>query len=268
SSYRKRLFSESNNENTSSDQSEKSWILDFQTRFVQKSVDYTRKKPRVRSKLKVLPVSSASGGSDYESKKQEESRQGAQKEMPSRKSTFSSKEDDLPIVDLTGEMASEEPGGSPLLLNVPTRSYSSDVEQATQKSHGIPGKLSREEGSTKRKDSDMLSDTIVKKLKFSTSEKNHSPSETNYTPNKIFDSTKEEAEIQKGKEMDSVDVSFAKMPHEDQSDSEMVAAFESSVGQLKKLLWSRYKKLEISIQNVMRCSQKALSDLLYQIHEC
>ncbi|XP_014732371.1 PREDICTED: synaptonemal complex protein 2-like [Sturnus vulgaris] len=51
-SYRKHLFSESNNENTSPAQSEKSWILDSQIQSVPKPVDYTRKRPRVRSKLK------------------------------------------------------------------------------------------------------------------------------------------------------------------------------------------------------------------------
>ncbi|NXL97198.1 SYC2L protein, partial [Tyrannus savana] len=52
SSYRKHLFSESNNENTSTGQSEKSWILDSQIQSMPKSVDYTRKRTRVRSKLK------------------------------------------------------------------------------------------------------------------------------------------------------------------------------------------------------------------------
>ncbi|XP_017586119.1 PREDICTED: synaptonemal complex protein 2-like [Corvus brachyrhynchos] len=176
SSYRKHLFSESNNENASTGQSEKSWILDSQIQLVPKSVDYTRKRPRVRSKLKVLPVSSASSGSDYESKK---------------------------------------------------------------KFHGTPGKLSREEESIKRKDSDILSSTVIKKPKFSSLEKNHLPSETNHTPKKISDSVEEEAEIQKGQEMDdSLDgVLFSKMLHEDLSDSGVISAFESFIGQLKKLFW-------------------------------
>ncbi|NWI62948.1 SYC2L protein, partial [Todus mexicanus] len=52
SSYRKHLFSESNNEYTSTGQSEKSWILDSQKQPLPKSLDYTRKRPRVRSRLK------------------------------------------------------------------------------------------------------------------------------------------------------------------------------------------------------------------------
>ncbi|NXB17113.1 SYC2L protein, partial [Rhagologus leucostigma] len=289
--YRKHLFSESNNENTSPGQSEKSWILDSQIPLVPKSVDYTRKRPRVRSKLKVLPMSSASSGSDYESKKEKESRQGAQKEMLRKKSTFSSKGHDLPTVDLAGifiliffnalekfrcvvntgfkleclccllishtdETLSEEPGGSPLLLGVSARSPSSDVEKATQ----VQGTCSI----------DVLSSTVIKKPKFSSLEENHLPSETNHTPKKISDSVEEEAEIQKGQEIDDSldDVFFSKMLHEDLSDSGVISAFESFIGQLKKLFWSRYKRMEINTQNALRSSEKNLSALLNQIHKC
>ncbi|NXU03224.1 SYC2L protein, partial [Buphagus erythrorhynchus] len=270
SSYRKHLFSESNNENTSPAQSEKSWILDSQIQSVAKPVDYTRKRPRVRSKLKVLPVSSASSGSDYESKKEGESRQRPQKEMLREKSTLSSKGDDLPTVDLADETLSEELAGSPLLLSVPAESPSSDVEKPTQKFHGTPSKLSREEESTKRKDSDILSSTIIKKPKFSSLEKNHLPSEINHAPKKISDSVEEEVEIQKGQEMDvsTDDVFFSKMLHEDLTDSGVVFAFESFIGQLKKLFWSRYKRIEINTQDALRSSEKNLSALLNQIHRC
>ncbi|NXC97148.1 SYC2L protein, partial [Certhia familiaris] len=270
SSYRKHLFSESNNENTSPGQSEKSWILDFQIQPVPKSVDYTRKRPRVRSKLKVLPVSSASSGSDYESKKGGESRQRAQKERLREKSTFSSKGDDLPTVDLADETLSEELGGSPLLLGVSARSPSSDAEKATQKFHGTPSKLSREEESSKRKDSDILSGTIIKKPKFSSLEKNHLPSEINHAPKKTSDSVEDEVEIQKGQGMDDSmdDVFFSKMLHEDLSDSGVIFAFESFIDHLKKFFWSRYKRIEINTQDALRSSEKNLSTLLNQIHKC
>ncbi|NXO73142.1 SYC2L protein, partial [Phainopepla nitens] len=269
SSYRKHLFSESNNENTSPGQSEKSWILDSQMQSVPKSVDYTRKRPRVRSTLKVLPVSSASSGSDYESKKESKSRQRAQKEMQRKKNTFSTKEGDLPTVDLADETLSEGRGGSPLLLSVSARSPSSDVEKATQKFDGAPGKLLREEESTKRKDSDVLSGTIIKKPKFSSLEKSHLPSEINHTPRKISDSVEEEVEIQKGQEMDDSkdDVVFSKMINEDLSDSGVIFAFESFIGHLKKLFWSRYKRIEINTQDALRSSEKNLTALLNQIHQ-
>ncbi|NXP09845.1 SYC2L protein, partial [Thinocorus orbignyianus] len=102
SDYRKHLFSESNNENTSTGQSEKSWILNPQKESLPKPLDHTRKRPRVRSKLRVLPLSSPSSGSDYQTKKKETSRRRAQKEMLRKKNTSSSKGDSLPTVDLAG----------------------------------------------------------------------------------------------------------------------------------------------------------------------
>ncbi|XP_064499593.1 synaptonemal complex protein 2-like [Pseudopipra pipra] len=270
SSYRKHLFSESNNENISSGQSEKSWILDSQIQSVPKSVDYTRKRTRVRSKLKVLPMSSASSGSDYSSKKGGESRKRIKKEMQREKSRFSAKGGDLPTVDHADETLSKEPKEDSLSPGVSARSYSSDVEKAVQKLHEAPGNLTREEESTKRKDSDTLESTVIKKLKFSSWETNHSSSDTNYKPRKIFDSVEEEAEIQKGQEMDDSvdDVFFSKMQHEDFSHSGVITAFESFVDQLKKLFWARYKRMEISTQNALRSSEKNLSALLNQIHQC
>ncbi|XP_017663866.1 PREDICTED: synaptonemal complex protein 2-like [Lepidothrix coronata] len=270
SSYRKHLFSESNNENTSTGQSEKSWILDSQIQSVPKSVDYTRKRTRVRSKLKVLPMSSASSGSDYASKKGRESRKRIKKEMLREKSRFSAKGGDLPTVDHADETLSKEPKEDLLSPGVSAGGYSSDMEKAVQKLHEAPGNLTREEESTKRKDSDILENTVIKKLKFSSWETNHSSSDTNYKPRKIFDSVEEEAEIQKGQEMDDSvgDVFFSKMQHEDFSHSGVITAFESFVDQLKKLFWARYKRMEISTQNALRSSEKNLSALLNQIHQC
>ncbi|NXX60520.1 SYC2L protein, partial [Scopus umbretta] len=269
SNYRKHLFSESNNENTSTGQSEKSWILDSQKRSLPRSLDYTRKRPRVRSKLKVLPVSSASSGSDYQTKKQETSWRRAQKEMLRKKSTSSSKGDDLPTVDLADEMVSEELEAGLLPLDASAKGYSSD-EEATQKFHDASGKLSREEESFKQKDADVLSGTVIKKPKLSSWETSHLSSDTSYKPRKLFDSVEKEAEIQTGQEMDDGvdDVFFSKMLHEDFGDSGVITAFESFIGQLKKLFWSRYKQMESSAQNALRTSEKNVSALLNQIHEC
>ncbi|NXV86504.1 SYC2L protein, partial [Calonectris borealis] len=269
SHYRKHLFSESNNENTSTGQSEKSWILDSQKRPLPKSLDYTRKRPRVRSKLKVLPVSSASSGSDYQTKK-EASRRRAQKEMLRKKSTSSSKGDDLPTVDLADETLSEELEMGPLSLDASAKGYSSDEEKATQKFYDASGKLSREEESFERKDSDIFSGTVIKKPKFSSWETSHLSSDTSYKPRELFDSVEKEAEIQTGKEMDDGvdDAFFSKMLREDFSDSGVITAFESFISQLKKLFWSRYKRMETSAQNALRTSEKNVSALLNQIHEC
>ncbi|NWW52285.1 SYC2L protein, partial [Pedionomus torquatus] len=266
--YRKHLFSESNNENTSTGQSEKSWILNSQKQSLPKSLDYTRKRPRVRSKLKVLPMSSASSGSDYQTKKQETSRRRAQKEMRRKKSTSSFKGDNLPTVDLADETLSEELQGSPRSLDASAKGYSSD-EKATQKFHDASEQLSKEE-SFKRKDSGIFSGTVIKKPKYSSWETSNLSFDTSNVQRKLLDSIEKEAEIQTGKEMDHsmADAFFPKIPHEDFSDSGMVTAFEGFISQLKKLFWSQYKRMETRAQNTLRTSEKNVSTLLKQIHEC
>ncbi|NWX45188.1 SYC2L protein, partial [Steatornis caripensis] len=271
----KHLFSESNNENTSTGQSEKSWILDSQKQPLPKSLDYTRKRPRVRSKLKDLVLL-----------RQGASKRRAQKETLRKKSISSSKGDDLPTVDLTGvyfsnlflsvqdstsiagaiwlishtdEMLSDELKEGPLLLDVSARGYSSDEEKATQVW-----------SETSVLFLDILSGTVIKKPKSSSWETSHLSSGTSYKPRKLFDSVEKEEEIQTGKKMDDGldDVFLPKMLHEDLADSGVVTAFESFISQLKKLFSSRYKRMETSTENALRTSQKNLSALLNQIHEC
>ncbi|NXT79090.1 SYC2L protein, partial [Zapornia atra] len=270
SSYRKHLFSESDNENMSNSESERSWILDSQKRSLPKSLDYTRKRPRVRSKLKVLPVSSPSSGSDYQAKKQGASTQRAQKEMLKKKSTSSSKEDNLPALDLADGTRSEEVEGGPLLTDVLKDSAS--AEDAATQFYDPSEKSPREEESVKRKDSGILNDTVIKKPKLSSWETSNLSYDASYKPRKLFGSEEKEEEIQTGrvrlttKDMD--DVFFSKALHEDFGHSGVVAAFESFVGHLKKLFWSRCKRMETSAQNTLRISEKNVSALLNQIHEC
>ncbi|KAM6282641.1 synaptonemal complex protein 2-like [Porphyrio hochstetteri] len=261
SNYRKHLFSESDNENMSNGESEKSWILDSQKRSLPKSLDYTRKRPRVRSKLKVLPVSSPSSGSDNQAKKQGASTQRAQKETL-KKSTSSSKGENLHALDLAGEMHSEEVEGGPLLPDVLKDSASTE-DIATQKFHDPSGKSPREEGSVKRKDTGILNDTVIKKPRLSSWETSNLSYDASYKPRKLFDSEEKEEEIQTG-----LDVDDAKTLHEDFGESGVIAAFESFVGQLKKLFWSRCKRMETRAQNTLRISEKNVSALLNQIHEC
>ncbi|XP_027756750.1 synaptonemal complex protein 2-like [Empidonax traillii] len=117
---------------------------------------------------------------------------------------------------------------------------------------------------------DVLEGTVAKKLKFSNWETNHASSDTNYKPRKIFDSVEEKVEIKKGQEMDDSvdDVFFSKMQHEDFSHTGVISAFETFVDQMRKLFWARYKRMEVSTQNALRSSEKNLSALLNQIHEC
>ncbi|NXY44488.1 SYC2L protein, partial [Ceuthmochares aereus] len=272
SSYRKHLFSESNNENTSPGQSEKSWILDFQQPSLPKSLDYTRKRQKVKRRLKVLPLSSASSGSDYETKKQGAPMQRAQKEMLREKTTSSSKTENLSAVNHADEMSSEELEWSPVAVDVSGLVYSSDEEKATQVQYcHVPHaktQISSETSSLLLPD--ILSGTIIKKPKISSWETNNLSSDASYKPRKPLDSVEKEMEIQTGKELhDSVDDAFSsKMLREDFTDSGVITAFESFIGQLKKFFWSRYQRMETSAQSALRTSEKNVSTLLNQIREC
>ncbi|XP_009577926.1 PREDICTED: synaptonemal complex protein 2-like, partial [Fulmarus glacialis] len=165
------------------------------------------------------------------------------------------------------ETLSEELEMGPLSLDASAKDYSSDEEKATQKFHDASGKLSREEESFERKDSDIFSGTVIKKPKFSSWETSHLSSDTSYKPRKLFDSVEKEAEIQTGQEMDDGvdDAFFSKMLREDFSDSGVITAFESFISQLKKLFWSRYKRMETSAQNALRTSEKNVSALLSRL---
>lgn len=52
SNYKTHLFSESNSDSLSNGRSEKSWIRNSQSNTLPKVADYTRKKIKVKSKLK------------------------------------------------------------------------------------------------------------------------------------------------------------------------------------------------------------------------
>ncbi|XP_047928097.2 synaptonemal complex protein 2-like isoform X3 [Anser cygnoides] len=264
---RKHLFSESNHEKTSNSQSEKSWILNSQKQPLPKPLDYTRKRRRVRSKLKVLPVSSASSGSDYQIQELKESRRD-QKEMPKKKSTSTSKGDELPTVDLAGDVLSEELEAASQSLDTSAEGLSNVEEKATQKFHNASDKHSKEEESFKRKDSDVLSGTVGKKPKFYSQETKHLFSGAPCTPKKLFDSVEKKEEMQTGQEMDDEDdVFYSEIRHEDIAASGVITAFESFISQRKKLFWSRYKRMEMRAQNALRTSEETMSILLNQIHE-
>ncbi|XP_021244075.1 synaptonemal complex protein 2-like isoform X4 [Numida meleagris] len=266
-SYKKHLFSESNNEKTSNSESEKSWILNSQKEPLPKSFNYTRKRRRVRRKLKVLPVSSPSSSNENQVEEQGAARQ--KDKVSRKKSTSTSKGDDLPTVDLSGEVPSEEPKSTWQPSDVPMEEHSGVEEKATQKFHNVSGEETREEESFKRKDSDALSGTVVKKPRFFSWETKHLSSKSPFKSKKLLDSVEKEEEIKEGQEI--VDVNgafFPKIQHEDIGDSGVIAVFESFTNQLKQLFWSRYKEMEMSAQNTLRTSERNVSALLKEIHQC
>ncbi|XP_031445218.1 synaptonemal complex protein 2-like isoform X2 [Phasianus colchicus] len=267
-SYRKHLFSESNNEKTSNSESEKSWILNSQKEPLPKSLNYTRKRRRVRRKLKVLPVSSPSSSNENQME-EGAARQKDEKKVSRKKHTSISKGDDLPTVDLAGDVPSEEPEGIWQSLDVSMEEHSGVEEEATQKFQNVSGEETREEESFKRKDLDALSGTVVKKPRFFSSETKHLSSESPFKPKKLSNSVEKEEEIKRGQETVDVSTAFlSKIQHEDIGDSGVIAVFESFTNQLKQLFWSRYKEMEMSAQNTLKTSEKNVSALLKEIHKC
>ncbi|NXW84357.1 SYC2L protein, partial [Alopecoenas beccarii] len=255
SNYRKHLFSESNNENASTGQSEKSWILDAQKQPLPKSLDYTRKRPRVRSRLKVIFKENTY--LDLVLFHQRASRQKAQNEMLGKKSTSSSERHDLSAVNLAGI--------SFFLFQCIRKVVLICVNVCSCVPHAKEWVCSE----VSILFLDMLSSTIIKKPKLSIWETSNLFSDISHKPRKLLNSVENEEEFQPGKEMDdSVDNAFfSKMLNEDFSDSGMIAAFENFISQLKKSLWSRYKRMETTAQNALRASEKNVSTLLNQILE-
>ncbi|XP_067424521.1 synaptonemal complex protein 2-like [Emydura macquarii macquarii] len=267
SDYRKHLFSESNRDTASNGQSDKSWIIDSQRKSLPKTLDYTRRRPRVRSKLKVLPLSSASSGSDYHIKKVGRSRPTLHREVLRKETKSSAAMLDFSSVELHDDLEADD-----LMLPLSASSHEYSDAGEKKKYEEISGKLPGEDqvSKLKRKGSDLSPGGVVKKPKLSRWEPSQSSPGISFEPRKLFDSTEKKKEIQTGEESDELDddVFVSKILHEDVSDSGVIAAFESFTSQLRKTFWSRYKRMEICAQNALKTSEKSVSALLNQIHQC
>ncbi|KAH1177522.1 hypothetical protein KIL84_011224 [Mauremys mutica] len=263
---RKHLFSESNRDTASNSHSEKSWILDSQQKSLPKTLDYTRRRPRVRSKLKVLPLSSASSGSDYHTKKVGVSRPTMHREVLKKEIKSSAMRLDFSAVELPDDLEADD-------LTLPLSASSHEYSDAGEKtkyvevSSKLPGK--DKVSKFKRKGSDLSPGGVVKKPKLSRWEMGQPSPGISPEPRKLFDSIEKKKEIQTGVESDeSDDIFVSKILHEDVSDSGVIAAFESFTSQLTKTFWSRYKRMEICAKNALKTSEKSVSALLNQIHQC
>ncbi|CAM4525628.1 unnamed protein product [Caretta caretta] len=272
SDYRKHLFSESNRDSPSNSQSEKSWILDSQKKSLTKTLDYTRRRPRVRSKLKVLPLSSASSGSDYHTKKVGVSRPTMHRKVLKKEIKSSAMRLDFSAVELPVKaLLSDDLEADDLTLPLSASSHDYSDAGEKKKYEEVSSKFPGEDkvSKFKRKGSDQSLGGVVKKPKLSRWQMDQSFPGISPEPRKLFDSIEKKKEIQTGRESDDSDDTFvSKILHEDVSDSGVIAAFESFTNQLTKTFWSRYKRMEICAKNALKTSEKSVSALLYQIHQC
>ncbi|XP_074841561.1 synaptonemal complex protein 2-like [Carettochelys insculpta] len=261
--YRKHLFSESNLDTPSNSLSEKSWILDSQKKLLPKTQDYTRRRPRVRSKLKVLPLSSASSGSDYYTKKVGVSRPTMHREVEKTETKSTAMRLDFSTVELADDLEADSP-------TLPLSASSHEYSDAGEKNYeDISSKLLAE-NKHKRKGSALSPGGGAKKPKLSRWEMDLSSPGVSPEPRKLFGSIeKKKEEIRTGEEPDELDDIFvSKTLHEDVSDSDVIAAFENFTNQLRKTFQSRYKRMEIYAKNALKASEKSVSALLNQMHQC
>ncbi|XP_059580412.1 synaptonemal complex protein 2-like isoform X1 [Alligator mississippiensis] len=268
SDYRKHLFSESNHDTTSNSQSEKSWILDSQKKPLLKAQDYTRRRPRLRSKLKVLPLSSASSGSDYQTKKVGVSRPRVHQDILRKETKSSTATLDLSAVRSPGDLETED---LTLPFNESVHGHSDTGEGMSQKFENMSSKLGPDHKKyrNKRKVSDLSPGDVLRKPKLMKWETNLSSPRVSSEPRNLFVTVEKKKEPQTGQKTDDLDdVFYSKILDEDVSDTGVIAAFESFTNQLKKTFWSKYKRMEILAQNALKTSEKTVSALLNQIHQC
>ncbi|XP_061447891.1 synaptonemal complex protein 2-like isoform X2 [Rhineura floridana] len=273
-SYKNHLFSESNQETPSNSASEKSWILDSQKKSTPKTADYTRKRLRVKSNLKVLPLSSPSSGSDRHTKKVESSAKAKRRLKPSTEMRSSTtvqpvrvsstplshiRQSGMEMVDATLPLSSNfSPDNSDAGVNKEYEAASSTL--------ALEDEVSR----SKRKLSDFTAGFDRKRSKLT----ERSPSDEQspsipFVPRKLFNSVETEKESHRGESSDELedDVFVSKILEEGIGDSGVIAAFENFTSELKKTFWSRYKRMEIYTQNILRAPEQNISALFNRIHQ-
>ncbi|KAM3841829.1 synaptonemal complex protein 2-like [Vipera latastei] len=246
SNYKIHLFSESNPE------SEKSWICNSQNHTLPKVADYTRKKTRVRSKLKVLPLSSPSSGSDY----------GAKKVRKTETLIFSFLIDTaarygVEIMDATFALSSSS---SPNASDAKT----SKKYEAAASTLLLEDKISN----SKRKFSEWSADFNRKRSKHTERLPRHESSII-FEPRKLFSSIEMADETPEGQPLNEFEnqVFASKILEEEIGDSGVIAAFENFTSELKKTFWFRYKRMEIYTRRVLKAPEQNISALLHRIHE-
>ncbi|XP_063156014.1 synaptonemal complex protein 2-like [Candoia aspera] len=276
SNYKNHLFSESNPETLSNGVSEKSWILDSQKNSLPRVADYTRKKPRVKSKLKVLPLSSPSSGSDYGAKKVENSAVPRDKVQRRTKPTSEMhqhttvcpvhvcstpcshiRQNGLEMMDPTFPLSNNS---SPSASDVRT----SKKYEAASSTLLLEDKISK----SKRKFSEWSADLSRKRSKHIERLPTNELS-IMFEPRKLFTSIEMAEETPKGPHLNEFEneVFASKILGEEIGDPGVIAAFENFTSELKKTFWFRYKRIEIYTQKILKAPEQNISALLKQIHQ-
>ncbi|XP_051826650.1 synaptonemal complex protein 2-like [Antechinus flavipes] len=250
SDFRKHLFSESNCE-TSSDRSGSSWINSQREKNFKTYVK--QKKPRVRSKLRVLPLSPSSSGSDHRKVKPISVGKKISRQDKNKTS-------DLPVVEFQGSTVFLTPEDS--AKKKPLQSASSLCDASSPEYSDVTEDLSKPAATKSSVESAILkrklqnvevsdsSDHTLIKPKHRKLEEDH----TSFSPLALMP------------EENTVPEVLQVMP-ENLGESPVISTFEIFIKELKKRFKSRNKKKDVCFQNSMKASEK-LTMLLNQIHQC
>ncbi|KAM4688966.1 synaptonemal complex protein 2-like [Discoglossus pictus] len=245
--YKKHLFSESNGI-VSNSQSEKSWVLEFQKKSLPKSADYSRKKTRIKSKLKVLPLSS--GSSD------EQQNTGSASKFTSLKKDYRQEKGKAKSLSST-EL--KLPGISALLTPGDSRLKSTSAVSLSDLD-----------------DQDIM-DPLEDESSPGYSRHRESPSKEypeGITTLHISGLSREEKVVKPIRDFGAPDSGvlcedvFSEPCEEDLGESGIISAFESFTKDLKSKFMFRYKNMEMRAQNVLKTSHEQVSTLLSEIHQC
>ncbi|XP_077209307.1 synaptonemal complex protein 2-like isoform X1 [Paroedura picta] len=264
---RRHLFSESNHETPSNSASEKSWIIETQKKSGSRTVDYTRRRPKVRSNLKVLPLSSPNSSSDHHAKKVGTSsmyRDMAKK----RRQLLAAQQTGIPTPLAYRSQNGLEIADATQPLSSPSSLDDSDAD-GSKNYDAAPSTLPLKDSKPKRKFTGFQSTLSEKRLKATKRKSGHERSSSlSFEPKQLFDSMEVEEEIHKGETVDVFEDNVSRMLQEDVGDPSVIAAFETFTNELKKTFWSRYKRIEIYTRNTLKPPEQNMSALLNQIHQC
>ncbi|XP_060100348.1 synaptonemal complex protein 2-like [Heteronotia binoei] len=275
-SYKDHLFSESNHETPSNSASEKSWIIDSRKKSRSRTVCYTHRRPKVRSNLKVLPLSSPSSCSDHHAK--EAGNSSMHRDMAEKRRKLSIRLQDFLAGQQTGmtstPLARRSRNGLEMEdANLPLNVSSLDDSDAdgSKKYGAASSTLPLKDLVSKSKCKLAGFQSVLSEKRLKATKRNFSnelSSSLSFEPKQLFDSMDVEEEIHKGETLDALEDNVSAMFREDIGDSGVIAAFETFTNELKKTFWSRYKRIEIYTQNTLKSPEQNMSALLNQIHQC
>ncbi|XP_072008689.1 synaptonemal complex protein 2-like isoform X1 [Engystomops pustulosus] len=253
-----------------SSESETSWSLEFRRKPLTKSADYSRKKQKGKTRLKVLPLSSQSSDDEKKAKKMgqpleyTEMKTGRQRgvaeslsfselklpgisalltprhSQPHTSGTLHLSDLDEDAMDPLQEMSSPEI--LKVEKNQQTRNskmgFKGNEDQMKLLRGLYPSGKTEDARKRKRSSSDEEEEVIIKPRKLFSS--------GNVTDNEVFKSDSHESDI---------------------TECSFVSSFESFTKGLRRKMMARYKRMEVRAKDVLKTSHHHVSSLMNQIQQ-